>query len=331
MTLTLIEQGSFTSTGAAQQINLSGGANYFKTLNYTQAITQQSTGRGVAFEWYSGFSPDYGIEIKKTNSTDALNMVGITSGGFTYVESRPSPEAPKTGTVITQAAGAVCTCTSHGYSVGDRVRIYGNLTMKQIAGMEFTITVVADANTFTLGYLDSSGFAAAETGFTVRRIAKYAPMLPEFHFITKITQATQAVVTFSSTHNYQLGDVIYFRVSSNFGMVEIDQQSANVTAVDTTANTVTVDLNTSAYTAFAFPAASAAPNIIFAIGTVAGKKGLVDNYFATNPISFTLDPFRQATTYPYMSLAAGAQSPAGSTSDVIYWQSFRQENAAGSS
>lgn len=326
MTLTLLEQGSFTSDGTAKQIPLSGGANYFTTLNYTQAATQQATGRGVKFEWFSGFADGYALETKKTNSTDALNLVVATSGGFNYVQSRPLPEAPKTGTTITQAAGAVCTSTSHGYAIGDRVRIYGNVVMHQIAGMEFTITAVT-SNTFTLGYLDSSGFANPETGFTVRRIAKYAEVLPEYHFITAITQATQAVVTFSSTHNYKLGDVIYLRVSSNFGMVEMDQQSAKCVAVDTVNNTVTLDINSSSFTAFAFPLASVYPNIVFSVGTVQGKNGLVDDFFNNiNPVTFPLDPYRQATVYPYMNLQPGAQGPAGSTSDVIYWQAWRQEN-----
>jgi len=327
MTLTLLEQGSFTSDGTAKQIPLSGGANYFSTLNYTQAATTQATGRGVKFEWFQGLTDGYAIETKKTNSTDALNMVVATSGGFNYVQSRPSPEAPKTGTVITAASPAVCTCTSHGYAVGDRVRIYSNATMKQIAGMEFTITAVADANTFTLGYLAAAGFAAAETAFTVRRIAKYAEVLPEVHFVTAITQATQAVVTFSSTHNYQLGDVIYMRVSSNFGMVEMDQLSGKVVAVSTANNTVTLDINSTAFTAFAFPIASVYPNVVYSLGTVSGKNGLVDDFFNNiNPVTFPLDPFRQATVYPYMNLQPGAQGPAGSTSDVIYWQAWRQEN-----
>lgn len=326
MTLTLIEQGYFTADGTAKQITLSGGANYFKTLNYTQAATQQATGRGVQFEWYDNFAQDSALEIKKTNATDALNMVTVSSGGFTYVQSEPAPEAAKTGTVITAASPAVCTVASHGYAIGDRVRIYNNVVMKQISGMEFTVTAVSDANTFTIGYLDASGFAGAETGFSVRRISKYLPVLPEFHFITKISQATQGVVTFSSTHNYKLGDVLYFRVNSQFGMVQMDQVSAKVVDLSTSNNTVTLDLNTSSFTAFAFPLATQYPNIVFPVGTVSGKNGLVDNYFSANPTTFPLDPYRSATTYPYMLLAPGAQSPAGSTSDVIYWQAFRREN-----
>lgn len=326
MTLTLIEQGSFTSDGTAKQISLPGGADYFTTFNKTQAATTQATGRGVEFKWFEGDTADYAWEYKKTNSTDALNLVQVTSGGFTYVESEPAPEAAKTGTTITQAAGAVCTVTSHGYAVGDVVRIYNNTAMKQISGMVFTVTAVGGANSFTIGYLDSSGFAAPETAFSVRRIAKLAPVLPQFHFVTAVTQATQGVVTFSATHNYKLGDVLYFRVNSLFGMVQLDQVSAKVVAVDTSLNTVTLDLNTSAFTAFAFPAASYYPNIVFPVGTVSGKNGLVDDYFAANPVTFPLDPYRTSTTYPYMSLAPGAQSPAGSSSDVIVWQAFRSEN-----
>lgn len=326
MGLTLIQQGVFTSNGTAKQIDLQGSADFFETRNLTQIATTQATGRGVAFEWDPSLAPGYALMHSKEDASNIITFEQVASGGFSYVESRPAPEAAVTGTVITNADPAVCTATSHGYAVGDRVRITGNATMKQIAGMEFTVTAVADANTFTLGYLAADGFAAAETAFTVRRIAKYAEVLPEAHFVTAVTQAVNAVVTLSSTHNYKLGDLIYFRVDADFGMVELDGVTAKVTALSTADNTVTLDLNTTAFTAFAFPLATESPNIIYAIAAPAGKKGLYDNIFdVQNRVEFPLNPFRTATSYPYMNLAPGVDGPAGSSGDVIRWRSYKAE------
>ena len=327
MSYSLMASGVFTSDGSAKIIDLPGSADYMEVENRTQAATTQTPGRGVKFRWYPDMADDTGLMETKAAGTNVLELEALASGGFKYVLSRPAPEAAVTGTVITTANPAVCTATSHGYAVGDRVRIYGNAAMKQIAGMEFEITAVADANTFTLGYLDASGFAAAETAFSVRRIAKYGAVLPEAHYVTNVSQAASAVVTFSSAHNYKLGDVLYFRVSSDFAMVQLDKLEGKVTAVSTANNTVTVDIDSSAFTAFAFPLASVSPNIRYPLAAPAGKRGLFDEIFDfANRVEYPLNPFRNGQKYPYMELAAGVDSPAGSTSDVIEWKAWKSEN-----
>jgi hypothetical protein len=319
--LTKLYQNTYTSDGANKIINLPSGADYIRVLNQTEATAAND--RKFLFEWFPNLNAGEAFATNKTGGGNSIQYDLITSGGITYRSSYPAPEAAKTGTVITAANPAVCTATSHGYSVGDRVRITNNTVMKQISGMEFTITAVADPNTFTLGYLDASGFAAAETGFSARRLAPELETLPGARWITKVTQAASAVVTFSEAHPYKVGDLLYFRVPSSFDMTQLDGITAKVTAIAT--STVTLDLNSSAFTAFAFPLTSEVP-FSFAFAGPAGKRGLYDDWFSSSRSLLNLDPFRSGQFVPYMLLPGGAGNPNGSANDVITYQVWTKEN-----
>lgn len=315
MAFSLLYQYKFVSTGAGKKVPLPGGSDMVKVLNYTQDATTQATGRGVRFEWRLGMADDSAIETLKTNSTNALNETVVTSGGFTYVPVAPVVEGIVTGgSTITQAAGAVCTVTNT-YAAGDRIRMLGCTGMRQIAGMDFTISSVSGAG-FTLLGLDSSGFAAAGTAFTCRRISSFDAVEPRFLYVTGISQAAQAVVTVSTTHSYTVGDLMHFSIPASFGMVEMNQLTGRIVAIGT--YTMTVDINSSAFTAFAFPANTLVPTTpLFATVAMAGQRNTYDVSYA---------PFHSGEFTPYLWLAAGAQSPAGSTSDLIYVDVYKSEN-----
>jgi len=315
MAFSIIDRGTFTSDGTAQKIELPSSADYFVVNNLTQAAKTQTTGRGIKFEWFPELTDGYALRTGKENSANTTEVTTVTSGGFIYRTARPEPEAAVTGTAITAASPAVVSAVGHGYSVGDRVRAYGTTGMLQIAGMDFTVTAVGSADLFTIGYLDASGFAAAATAGTFRRLPEDAEVTPEALYITKITKAASAVVTFSVEHNYQVGQLVTLTVPSEFGMVEMDGLTGKVTAVSSANNTITVDIDSTAFTTFAFPASADAEGN-FASAAPAGQRNTydVDNV-----------PFKSGQFVPYMYLAAGAQSPAGSTSDVIVWEAHKAE------
>lgn len=76
MSLTMIQGGSFLSTGFAKSITLPGSADYFLTKNITQMGLQQATGRGFQFEWFSDNTPvDAALEWKKQNASDVVEVV----------------------------------------------------------------------------------------------------------------------------------------------------------------------------------------------------------------------------------------------------------------
>lgn len=342
MAFTIVTQGSFTQSNPAVgiKIPLPSSVDYFKVQNLTQLATTQATGRGFMFEWYNGLTAaDNAIEWLKTNSTNAVNITNVTSGGFTYVTTTPvvEPQAANAITAITAANPAVVAQTNT-YVNGDILRLYGTTGMLQIAGMDFQISSVSGSGYTLLGLpaTASNGFASAATAGFTRRISKNAAVDPETLFITNISQATQAVVSTSVDPSayYVVGMKIHFSVPSSFGMSQMNQLTGTIVAVNAVSATsnigaynVTVDIDSSAFTAFAFPASTSSPTApLFATFSPAGAQT------SFNPITlvqtgynFVQQPFHTGQFVPYMFLASGAQSPAGSAGDVIVWQAFKME------
>jgi len=274
------------------------------------------------------------IRWKKTNSTSAINIdkfsTSTASNGFTYVTSFPAPQAALTGTTITQANGAVASVTNT-YSEGDTVVIYNAVGMQQISGMTFTISSVS-GSAFTLLGLDSSGFAAAATAFSVRRVNQFTPVEPSFLYVTAITQAVGAQVTVSQANSVYLGQKLEFTVPGSFGMVQINnfyqaQSKPIVVTSIVDAYNFTINIDTTNYTAFAFPASALSPTAqLFATVAPAGQSTQYNSITGVQTgYNFTQIPFHTGVFIPYMYVPAGAQSPGGSASDVIVWQAYKME------
>lgn len=316
MDSTIIMQGSFTSDGTAHTLDLRSDVDWVEVINYTQSATTQTTGRGVAFRWQRGMAADTGIMHTKLDSVNTIGVEALSSGGFTLLDtSVQAPGAAVTGTTITKAAPPVCTAAGHGYSTGDTVRIINSDNMAQINGLEFTIAS-ATTNTFTLAYIDTNtANFTASTSFTVRKIPNDPIFFPRSRQITAVTTGTTTEIQMAVTHGYSVGEVVKFSVPSVWGMTQLDSLSGEITAVNTTTNTITVDVDSSAFTAFAWPAASAAP-LTFAQVIPLGDAG--------NVLTGATD--NQALIG--MELAAGADSPAGSSSDVIYWRAGKSFSVA---
>ena len=338
MPFTIVTQGTFTqpATAVNQIIPLPSGADYFKTINLTQMATTQATGRVVAGEWFGGglTAVNDGLRWKKTNSTSAINIdkfsTATASNGFTYVTSFPAPQAALTGTTITNANPAVASVTNT-YSEGDTVVIYNAVGMEQISGMTFTITSVS-GSAFTLLGLNASGFAAAATAFSVRRVNQFTPVEPSFLYVTAVTQAVGAQVTVSQANSVYLGQKLEFTVPASFGIVQLNnfyqpQSKPIVVTSIVDAYNFTINIDTTNYTAFAFPASSLSPTAqLFATVAPAGQSTQF------NPITgvqtgynFLQIPFHTGVFIPYMYVPAGAQSPGGSAGDVIVWQAYKME------
>lgn len=334
---TIISQGTFTqpATAVNQIIPLPSSADYFKTVNLTQMATTNATGRCVGGEWYGGalFNNNDGIRWTKSNSTSVINMdffsTSTASAGFTYVTSFPQPEAAVVGTAITNASPAVVTMTNT-YSEGDVVVLYNTTGMLQISGMAFTISSVSGSG-FTLLGLDASGFSAAATAVTARRISKVMPVEPRFLYVTKITQAANAVVTVSEAHSYVVGQKVEFQIPGSFGMIQLNNfnQPGNkppiITAVTT--YTFTINVNTTNYTAFAFPTSASSPTAqLFATVASAGQAATFNPITnVTTGYNFQYVPFHTGLFIPYMYVPAGLLSPGGSANDVIVWQAMKCE------
>ena len=333
MAFTIITGGSFTSTGAAVRLNMPSSPDYFKTWNITQ-LTATNPNTVVHGEW---FGPKFGagqtaagLGIKTVKTTGMLESAFAANTGFNYVTTSPYVEAQSANaiTAITAASPAVVTQTNT-YSDGDILQFYSTTGMLQIGGMNFEISSSSGSG-YTLTGLRAAGFAAAATAGYTRRISPFAAVEPQFLYITEITQATQAVVRTSVNPGryYVVGMKIHFSVPYSFGMTQINGMTGTITAINTTNYTMTVDIDSSAFTAFAFPASSASPTAaLFATLAPAGASTKIDlNTGVTTGYDFQYQPFHTGQFTPFMFLFGGAQSPAGAAADVINWMAYKMEN-----
>jgi hypothetical protein len=140
-------------------------------------------------------------------------------------------------------------------AVGDVVRLDNTTAMLQVSGYEFEVTAVSANTSVTLNF-DGQNEAAAATAGNVRLIVP-GKMYPRRRFIVPlsgaagITQAANAVVSTSVAHDFTVGEKVRLIVPSAYGMTEANNKVATVTAVGT--YTVTLDLDSSAFTAFSLP------------------------------------------------------------------------------
>lgn len=71
---------------------------------------------------------------------------------------------------------------------------------------------------------------------------------PSIAYIQAITNAVNAVVTFTADHEFTPGEIVSFRVGPLFGMNEINNVQTRVLL--TTNNTITIELDTTTWTPF---------------------------------------------------------------------------------
>lgn len=68
-----------------------------------------------------------------------------------------------------------------------------------------------------------------------------ANFIPDLQYITNITQASPAVVTFAGNHNFTLGEWISFRIPPANGMIQLNNQKALIISLTPTTVTIAVD------------------------------------------------------------------------------------------
>jgi hypothetical protein len=304
---TIILQGKFTADGNVKIIPLRSDVDWMRVINYTQALATPGTGIGYEYYWQRGLATDAAFEWKKTDTTNATKATVVTSGGFTLVDTTTNVVGPlvTTITAVSNAATPVVSTNTTTISNGDVVRLIDITGAQQLGGYDFTVNNVSSGVSFDLPYM--AQIVAGTTG-NFRKINYQSIYYPRVRNISKIAiSGTSAVITMTVAHGFTVGQKVKINVPAAFGMVEIDGLTGNITAIST--GTITVDIDVSAFTAFAFPLTAAVP-FTPAIVTPVGENNL---YPDLN------DDATTNTAYIGMKLAAGINSPAGSTSDVIYW------------
>jgi len=75
-----------------------------------------------------------------------------------------------------------------------------------------------------------------------------ANFIPNLQYISNITQAFPAVVTFTTNHNFIVGEWISFRIPPPNGMIQLNNQKALIVAI--TPTTVSINVDTKQFYAF---------------------------------------------------------------------------------
>lgn len=362
-----LAKGKFTSTGAAQIINLPFKPDYVELINYTAAASGADNGVPQAF-WDANMGQGVAV-VQRFQAANQLTTDTVDANGITTFSAGQMLQFGPTLTVtdITKASpAAVTTSAAHGLASGDVVILEGlfettTTGMPQINGIPFTVTVTG-ATTFTIPWNTNQSnytvISVAATGTPrVKKVLYPYIYFPGTTFISNITLGTTTTIDTTDAHNFVVGQQVAFRIPSQWGTVELNSLPnivtpgspiyAYVIAV-TDYNTVVVNFDSSAYTAFnSNQAVSAVPGLsypqIVAVGDVntggvqvsSGSALYPPPYFVpigTTRVNTINGPAIQGayvnnTSQGFIIGAGTAQGDSsavliGAASDVIYYRAF---------
>lgn len=316
-------QGSFTSTGSNKILQIRSDVDWINVYNITQMATGQTTAVAVQFYWQRGFPAGAMIAYFKSNAANALNLTQyLTTGGFTLVNNTLNVPGPLVAlTAISNATPpVVSTASTANLSNGNVVRLFNVAGGQQLGGLDFTVGAVTANTSFTLAFMRA--IVAATTGSY--RIIPYDPYFyPPTRVISKISAATQAIVTLTVTHAFTVGQVIRFVIPTvtalAYGTTQLNGVQATIVAinqpdVDGVTNTITVNVDTTAMGAFAWPLTADpvhTPAQVVPVGENSAQAILSgSNFIGDSEVNLG---------FLGISLTGGAGSPGGANNDVIYW------------
>lgn len=326
-------RGTFISDGTSRIIPVGHGVDYFKLVNGT-AINERTNGKGVIYEWYPALGDNDGF-VTYYSGTPVVAMARLASiaggpkPGMTFLDTTKQNVSNAyniTGT--TAAVNPVITVANVAADLAGLARVIPNRTVirlsgaalpPSIRGIDYTVTAVDyGARTMTLG---THGTALPIGGAGSFRIVSYDwnPMwYPETRTVINITQAAQAVCRTSVIHGYKVGQRVRMHVPVTSGMVQLDNYDAIIVAV--TAQTFTINVDTTAFTAFRWPLVADLP---YQLPTVVpyGADGSLPNLRV-------FDGAVENKGFVGMLLSGPTDliAPCGQNGDFMYWYAEKSPN-----
>lgn len=316
-------QGSFTSDGTTKILQIRADVDWMYVYNTTIAAANQTTAVGVKFYWQRGFPQGAMWAMFKSNAANAANLDQyLTTNGFSLVNNTINVPGPSIAlSAISNATPpVVSTANTSGLSNGDTVRIFNTTGGQQLGGLDFTIGALSANTSFTLAY--GPTIVAATTG-TYRRIPYDPYFYPPTRVISKISQDTQAIVTLTVTHNFTIGQRIRFVIptvtAAAYGMTELNLVEATIVDInqaddDGVTNTITVDVDTTGFTAFAWPLTADpihTPAQVVPVGENTAQ--------AIASGTDILGDSERNIGFIGIALTGGANCPGGANGNVMYW------------
>lgn len=286
---TILGQGRFVvpATIVNQVIAIPSGADWVKVVNYTRSGTVGGANAfGMEYYWQRGMAAGTGQVKFYSNGSAIINGDNLLTGGFTLYDpsgqtngALPLLSASVVTTAITNATRpVVSTGSTAGIAVGTIVRLATQSGDTQLAadvvGIDFVVGAVTANVSFTL--LTAANALANAPGLTTGtghyRIVNYNQLYyPRNRTIVNITQAVNANVGVSIPHGLTPGQEVRFNIPAVSGMIELNpnilnnyyptnsSSSAYVVSVVDDYN-FTINIDTTAYTAFSFPTVAQQPS-----------------------------------------------------------------------
>ena len=310
---TIIQQGVFVATAAAEIIQLRSDVDWMEVINFT-TTTAAGADTGVKYYWQRGLADDAAFEYIKDAGTQALEFDTIVVDGFTRIDSSGNPDFPINANLTQINAAAppqVLSGVTAPLVAGDAVRFVNVPGAQQFGGVDFTIDNINPNVSFDLPY----GPTIVTTGAVVGSYypIRYQPIYyPRRRFITSITQTSPAVVLLTVTHGYTVGQVIRFKVPAAYGMVEMNNLTGTILELEPGAvpNAVSVEIDATGFNAFAWPVTADVPF------TPAQVVPLGED----STLGITLNDATENEAFIAMRLGTGTHGPSGVATDVIFWR-----------
>jgi hypothetical protein len=318
-------QGDFISTGNDYTIKSVSGFDWFRVYNWT--TTNAGIVASTGIEWYWHKNMDANDGIVKGWSAGGVYLQGTLSalncGGFTLVDS--SIQTVNAPVAVVDATNAVApivqVASTAGMSDGMIVRLVGG-NQNNLSGLDFSI-IIDDATHFHLAnpLATAPGVASGACFYRLiaRNVDEYNRFYPARRVICNITQAAAGVVTTMVDHSLTTGQQVRINVSDVCGMTELNGQLVTVTVIN--ASTFSINVDTTGYTAFAFP------TIAIPAFTPAEMVpvGIAMAYNTTITAALRNNEFTGITLSA--TNGGGLQwAPAGAIGDEIHWEGGTSSN-----
>ncbi len=281
------------SNAAADQIviQIPSGADWMWVRDYTQAGANGSAtfyfngtanaSPGNFWYWQRGMAPGTGIVQYKGAGVATLSEDTMVSGGFTLYDPSgqtagavPVVGNPVAYTAITNVVRPIVSTAStaglvSGVSIVRLSLLSGDTALAaDVSGIDFLVDTVTASTSFRL----ANAFANAPgltTGTGHYRIVNFDPLFyPRRRYVVNLTQAaTGGVVTTNVPHQYTPGQRVRFTIPAISGMTQLNATPQNnyLSAVVASISATdlcqfTIDVDTSAFTAFTWPTQAQTPS-----------------------------------------------------------------------
>lgn len=275
-----IAKGHFTSTGNAQMVTLPFQPDRVEFTNYTLANSAATSQNIISALWDVSMGQGQAV-IQGYNATPALIYDTVTTKGIStfsagqLLQYGPTQVIGSGGSITASTSPTIVVTTANHGLVSGNVVIFQNLYetsttgMQQIAGIPFVVTVT-NGTTFSIPWDTSNtntGYYTTITGSdgaipaaaSFKQVLYPALYAPGTSYISAIGTGTTTLITTTSAHNLQLGQEVAFRIPTVWGTSQLNSLPnattpgspiyGFVTAVNSSTQ-VTVNINSSAYTAF---------------------------------------------------------------------------------